>query len=125
MTSTSSISNASLLIIDYNLLAQKDSAELEKLYEAATEMGFFYLNLDNQLDPNPIFTLAEKIFDLPFDTKMKYVMDAKNGVYFGYKAIGSMFADRKGTPDNIEFWNISKDEMLLNDDSDQFPESNY
>jgi isopenicillin N synthase-like dioxygenase len=118
MTSTS---NASLLIIDYNLLVQKDSTELGKLYEAATEMGFFYLNLDNQLDPNPIFTLAEKVFDLPFDTKMKYVMDAKNGVYFGYKAIGSMFADRKGTPDNIEFWNISKDEILLKDNI-KFPD---
>jgi isopenicillin N synthase-like dioxygenase len=104
-----SVPNASLLVIDYNLLVQRDLAEFRRLYQASIELGFFYL------DPTPIFTLAEKVFELPVETKMKYAMDGKNGVYFGYKAVGSMFADRKGTPDRIEFWNISKDEILLRD----------
>lgn len=114
-------SNIPLPIIDYNLLVQKDPTEVKRLFETCTELGFFYLKLDHQLDPAPIFTLAEKIFKLPLDTKIKYAMDAKNGVYFGYKAIGSMFSDRKGTPDQIEFWNLSKDEILVNDKS-EFPD---
>jgi isopenicillin N synthase-like dioxygenase len=120
MTSTSSeliqpVSNAPLLVIDYNLLVKKDPTEVGRLFQASTELGFFYLKLDKQLDATSIFTLAENVFKLPLDTKMKYVMDAKNGVYFGYKAIGSMFADRQGTPDTIEFWNISKDDIILKD----------
>ena len=118
---TPSVANASLMIIDYNLLVQQDPAELRKLFQASTELGFFYLKLGNQLDPSPIFTLAEKVFELPLDTKMKYEMDGKNGVYFGYKAVGSMYVDKQGTPDKIEFWNISKDEILLKDKV-EFPE---
>src|SRR5690349_2932873 len=109
MTSTLPESIAPLLVIDYNLLVQKNPTEITRLFQASTELGFFYLKVDNQLDPAPIFTLAEKVFKLPLDTKMKYAVDAKNGVLFGYKAIGSMPIDKKGTPDRIEFWNISKD----------------
>jgi isopenicillin N synthase-like dioxygenase len=126
MTSTfpeviQSIPSVPLLVIDYNLLVQKDLVELGRLFKASTELGFFYLKLDNQLDPAPMFTLAEKLFELPLDIKMKYLMDGKNGVYFGYKAVGSMFIDRKGTPDKIEFWNISKDEIIVQDRI-EFPE---
>jgi len=117
---TQSVPTAPLLVIDYNLVVQKNLAEVSKLFEASTELGFFYLKLDNQLDPTPMFTLAEKLFKLPLDIKMKYVMDSKNGAYFGYKAIGSMFSDRRGTPDKIEFWNISKDEIIVQD-SAAFP----
>lgn len=108
-----SISNVPLLMIDYNLLIHKDPMEVEKLFQVCTELGFFYLKLDNQLDPTPIYTLAQQVFELPIDIKMKYAMDGKNGVYFGYKAMGTMYVDRKGTPDRIEFWNIAKDEILL------------
>lgn len=110
-----SVPNVPLLIIDYHLLLQKDPAEIEKLFQICTNLGFFYLKLDNQLDPTPIYTLAEQVFELPIDTKMKYAMDGKNGVYFGYKATGTMYVDRKGTPDKVEFWNIAKDEIILED----------
>ena len=125
MTSTSSeftqsIPSISLLVIDYNLLVQKDHTEIGRLFKASTESGFFYLKVDDQLDADPMFTLAEKVFELPLDAKIEYVMDGKNGVYFGYKAVGSMYGDRKGTPDTIEFWNISKDEILVQDGT-KFP----
>ncbi|CAF1224323.1 unnamed protein product [Adineta ricciae] len=110
-----------LPIIDYNRLTQKDSTEANKLFHASTNVGFFYLKVNDELDPTPMFTLAEKVFALPLDTKNEYAMDGKNGVYFGYKAVGSMFADRKGTPDTIEFWNISKDDIVIHN-SNNFPQ---
>ncbi|CAF3922985.1 unnamed protein product [Adineta steineri] len=113
--------NTSLPVIDYNLLVQKDSTELNKLFNVCKDLGFFYLKLDDQLDPARIFTLAEKVFELPLDSKNEYAMDGKNGVYFGYKAEGSMFADKKGTPDTIEFWNISKDEIVIQEKT-KFPQ---
>jgi isopenicillin N synthase-like dioxygenase len=118
---TQSVPTIPLLVLDYNLLVQNDRTEIDRLFKASTELGFFYLKLDDQLNPDPLFTLAENVFALPLDTKMQYAMDGKNGVYFGYKAVGSTYADRKGTPDTIEFWNISKDEILLQDKSN-FPQ---
>jgi isopenicillin N synthase-like dioxygenase len=119
---TQSVPTIPLLVLDYNLLVQNDLTEIDRLFKASTELGFFYLKLDDQLDADPLFTLAEKVFALPLDTKMEYAMDGKNGVYFGYKAVGGMYTDRKGTPDAIEFWNISKDEILLQDGSN-FPQT--
>ncbi|CAF1287434.1 unnamed protein product [Didymodactylos carnosus] len=113
-----SVPTAPLVVIDYNLLVQKDPEELNRLFKASTDLGFFYLKVGAQLDPIPIFTLAESVFGQSLDTKMKYAMDGKNGVYFGYKAVGSTYTDKKGTPDMIEFWNIAKDEILMQDATD-------
>lgn len=33
-----------------------------------------------------MFEIAKKVFKLPLDTKIKYQMDGKAGVYYGYKA---------------------------------------
>ncbi|UJR07964.1 hypothetical protein I4U23_012243 [Adineta vaga] len=119
---TELVSDKSLVIIDYNRLIERNPTEIKKLFDASTKLGFFYLKLGDQLDPCSMFTLAEKVFALPLDTKNEYAMDGKNGVYFGYKAVGSTYADRKGTPDAIEFWNISKDEILVQDGT-KFPQA--
>lgn len=103
----------SLLVIDYNLLVQRDVKEIEKLLKASKELGFFYLKIHNQINPDHMFELAENVFKLPLDAKSEYEMDGKNGVYYGYKSTGTMFTDKKGTPDTVEFWNISKDEMVI------------
>ena len=117
MTSLSleSVPSVPLLVIDYNLLSEQNPDEVTRLFQASTELGFFYLKLDDQLNPDPLFIMAEKLFELPLDTKQRYAMDGKNGVYFGYKPIGTMYTDKKGTPDAMEFWNISKDEILFHD----------
>lgn len=108
-----SLPTISLLIIDYNQLIQKDNIEIAKLLKASRELGFFYLKVDNQLNPDHMFLLAENVFKLPLEAKREYEMDGKNRVYYGYKSTGSMFTDKKGTPDRMEFWNISKDEMVV------------
>lgn len=110
---TQSPANISLLVIDYNALIRRDTTEISKICKASTELGFFYLKIDNQLDPDAMFKLAENVFQMPLDDKLIYQMDGKNGVYYGYKSVGSMVADKRGCPDTIEFWNISKDEILI------------
>lgn len=111
----------SLLVIDYNALIERNITEISKLFKASTELGFFYLKVDiNQLDPDPMFELAEKVFRMPLDDKLIYKMDGKNGVYYGYKSAGSMVTDKTGSPDTIEFWNISKDEILVQEGT-KFP----
>jgi len=116
------VNTISLPVIDYNLLIQRDNTEINRLFKSSSELGFFYLKVDNQLNPDPIFDLAKKVFDITLDTKLMYKMDGKNGVYFGYKPAGSMFTDRKGTPDTMEFWNMSKDEVLVRNGT-KFPDA--
>lgn len=106
----------SLLVIDYNELIRRNTTEMSKLFKASTELGFFYLKLDNQLNPEPMFQLAEKVFQMPLDEKLIYEMDGKNGVYYGYKSAGSMVTDKTGTPDRIEFWNIAKDKIIVQEE---------
>lgn len=115
------MSNISLPVIDYNALVKRHSSEILEIIEASTQLGFFYLKLDEQLDPDPMFRLAEDVFKLPLDHKLPYEMDGKNGVYYGYKPAHTLFTDEIGTPDTIEFWNVSKDELLGKDGTD-FPE---
>lgn len=105
--------NISLLAIDYNALRERDTEEIQKIMKAATELGFFYLKVDTELDPDPMFRLAERVFQIALGDKLVYEMDGKNGVYYGYKSVGAMVTDKNGTPDTVEFWNISKDEILV------------
>jgi len=119
-----------------NLLAG-DKNEEEKLWQASTELGFFYLDLRGSSDttiPSTItavsssptnsatgttllktsttlFTLGEKVFELPTEEKVTYDLKDK-GSYFGYKGLGAGVIDSKGTRDLNEFWNISKDDIL-------------
>lgn len=94
---------ASLLVIDYNALIQRDITEISYTFKASTELGFFYLKVNNQLNPDPMFKLVENVFKLSLDDKLIYKMDGRNGSYYGYKPVGSMITDKTGIPDTIEF----------------------
>ena len=80
------------------------------VYKAATGYGFFYLQNHN-VDSKFMFDLAQQVFTLPLDEKMKYDMGT-TGHYYGYKRSGAMIVDDKGNPDRSEFYNVSKDEVL-------------
>lgn len=105
----------SLTAIDYCGLRRRESSEVLNMMKAATELGFFYLKVDNQLNLDAMYELAEKVFQMPIEDKLKYEMDGENGVYFGYKPIGTTVTNKSGASDSFEFWNISKDEFLVHD----------
>ncbi|KAI5262490.1 Clavaminate synthase-like protein [Aureobasidium subglaciale] len=137
---------APLLRISLSKLTEGDEDEIDKLWKACCELGFFYLDLrgigkrsdsatehdehdvqvkvesaaepevkvdGDQLlkDADELFGVGKKVFELPFDEKVKY--DLKDqGSYFGYKGYGQGVIDAEGTKDRNEFYNVSKDDIL-------------
>ncbi|KAI0352453.1 Clavaminate synthase-like protein [Trametes cingulata] len=101
-----------LLIIDYQLVKAGDAEEVEKLWKAATQLGFWYLKnhgVDDEVEA--MFEMGRETLALPLDEKMRFEQGDK-GFSFGYKAAGVNFMDDNGTRDVTEFLNISKDDAL-------------
>ncbi|KEQ65455.1 Clavaminate synthase-like protein [Aureobasidium melanogenum CBS 110374] len=125
------VPTAPLLRISLSKLKQGDPEEIDKLWKACCELGFFYLDLrgasdshkshpmssvdvnGEQLlqDAEDLFRVGKSVFDLPVEEKVKY--DLKDqGSYFGYKGYGQGVIDAAGTKDRNEFYNVSKDDIL-------------
>ncbi|KAL1938601.1 hypothetical protein VTO73DRAFT_11416 [Trametes versicolor] len=101
-----------LLVIDYQLVRAGNEEEIEKLWKAATALGFWYLKnhgVDDEVDA--MFDMGRETLALPLEEKMKYEQ-GDQGFSFGYKAAGVQFMDDNGTRDVTEFLNISKDDAL-------------
>ena len=101
---------ANIATIDFDLLSSGDPQQAQTLLQACQNYGFFYLS-NHHVDSAFMFNLANDVFSLPLDQKMKYDMGT-TGHYFGYKRSGAMFVDDKGTKDHSEFFNVSKDQVL-------------
>ena len=102
-------------------LLNKNADESERLWDACSKLGFFYLDLrgaknaalngchpdgDTFLeDADRLFNVSDKFFELPVEEKIKYDLSSK-GSYFGYKGYGGAFVDKKGTKDRNEFYNV-------------------
>ncbi|KAI0058454.1 Clavaminate synthase-like protein [Artomyces pyxidatus] len=101
-----------LLIIDFELVKQGDAQEIDRLWKAATELGFWYLkNHGAEAEVNAMFDLSREAMALPLDEKMKFEQ-GDDGVSFGYKMKGGYATDETGAPDNAEFLNIAQDDTL-------------
>jgi len=98
-----------LLIIDFDLLRAGDAAEIDRLWEAATSIGFWYLkNHGADMEVNAMFDVGAEFMALPLEEKMKF--ESEGG--FGYKKAGAHAVDATGKPDTGEFLDISKDDVL-------------
>lgn len=110
---------APLLRLSLQRLLDGDEDERERLWQACTELGFFYLDLRGAYSHDPIdvdgsgfldeadnlFKVAEEFYALPVHEKQKY--DLKDqGSYFGYKGYGSGVIDKAGLKDRNEFYNV-------------------
>ncbi|KAL5536855.1 hypothetical protein ACEPAF_678 [Sanghuangporus sanghuang] len=101
-----------LLVIDYELISSGDSMEIEKLWKAATNIGFWYLkNHGAEREAKEMLEMGAETMRLPLDEKMQFEQ-GDNGQSFGYKAAGSNAIDEKGNLDTAESINISKDDAL-------------
>jgi isopenicillin N synthase-like dioxygenase len=86
--------------------------ESDRLFTAAKELGFFYLDLRNDplgeellSESSQFFDLAPRFYDLGREELSKF--DYKNvGSYMGYKGFGSAVVDEKGNLDRNEFYNV-------------------
>lgn len=75
-----------LLIIDYGLIKSKDETEIDRLWEAATKLGFWYLKnhgVDDEV--NEMFEMGKESMRLSLEEKMKYEQ-GDEGSSFGYAA---------------------------------------
>ncbi|THH10585.1 hypothetical protein EW145_g1235 [Phellinidium pouzarii] len=106
-----------LLVVDFALIKAGNTQEIDKLWEAATGLGFWYLkNHGADREVEQMFEMGEETMDLPLEEKLKYTQGAQgneNAVgTFGYKAAGEYITDEKGSPDTVEYITIAKDDAL-------------
>ncbi|KAJ8079640.1 hypothetical protein PM082_011227 [Marasmius tenuissimus] len=99
-----------LLIIDYEQLKAGNQDEIDRLWGAATGLGFWYLkNHGVQEVVDRMFDMGEATMKLPYEEKMKFEQ-GDEGRSFGYKAAGANAVDAAGNLDTVEFINIAKDD---------------
>jgi len=101
-----------LLVVDYQLLLKGDENEINTLWKAATELGFWYLkNHGADEEVAGMFQMGAETMALPLEEKMKFEQ-GDEGMSAGYKAAGANATDATGALDTVEFINISKDDVL-------------
>ncbi|KAG1800459.1 uncharacterized protein HD556DRAFT_1343976 [Suillus plorans] len=101
-----------LLIIDYELIRAGDVKEVNRLWEAATTIGFWYLkNHGADQEVSEMFDMGAETMALPFEELMTFEQ-GDSGQSFGYKKAGANAIDATGTLDTVEFINVSKDDAL-------------
>ncbi|KAI9448424.1 Clavaminate synthase-like protein [Lactarius indigo] len=120
-----------LLVIDYALLQARDEHEIDRLWKAATELGFWYLkNHGTDAEVDAMLEMGAYTMALPLEEKMKFEQ-GDGGISFGYtdpsiqtpfllkrlytsryKFAGANATDATGALDSVEFINVSKDDAL-------------
>lgn len=87
------VPTAPLLRISLRKLVDGDAEELDRVWKACCDLGFFYLDLrmgDEQKDINgeallddaySLFKVGEGLFDLPLEEKRRYDFTAQNSYY--------------------------------------------
>ncbi|KZT65767.1 Clavaminate synthase-like protein [Daedalea quercina L-15889] len=101
-----------LLVIDYQLVKAGHQDEIEKLWMAATRLGFWYLkNHGADAEVDAMFEMGSETMALPLEEKMCFEQ-GDEGMSFGYKAAGVNAIDEKGNLDSTEFINVAKDDVL-------------
>jgi isopenicillin N synthase-like dioxygenase len=105
------VPTAPLLRLSLHKLLKRDDAEVECFNRACEDLGFFYLDLEDDgdsllRDANRLFDVAQAFCDLPSEEKGKYDFSGEKS-YFGYKGQGAALVDRNGNLDRNEFYNVS------------------
>ncbi|KAH9041817.1 Clavaminate synthase-like protein [Lactarius hengduanensis] len=101
-----------LLVIDYALLQAGDEHEIDRLWKAATELGFWYLkNHGTDAEADAMFEMGAHTMALPLEEKMRFKR-GDGGDSFGYKFAGSNATDPSGALDSVEYIIVSQDDAL-------------
>jgi len=107
----SSIPTAPLHRLSLSSLRTSPTESL-RLFSASKNLGFFYLDLQNDDEGEKLlkqadllFGLGEKLYELGREELSKYDYKAQ-GSYMGYKGFGSAVVDEEGNLDRNEFYNV-------------------
>ena len=106
------VSTAPLLRLSSEKLLAGDPTEHGRLFQASTDIGFFYLDLSDSVeglsllgDADDLFQVGERLFELNLEEKRLYDFSGQNS-YFGYKAQGAAVIDKQGNLDRNELYNV-------------------
>lgn len=106
------LATAPLLTISLSTLRSSQS-ESSKFFTACKDLGFFYLNLQDDVlgkqlldEAERLFALSKQLFALGREVLDEYDYSVI-GSYIGYKGFGKGVVDAKGTSDRNEFFNVS------------------
>ncbi|KAI1790646.1 Clavaminate synthase-like protein [Ganoderma leucocontextum] len=100
-----------LRVVDFQLVKTGDEDEVDKLWKAATELGFWYLKNHGVDEIDDMFEMGRETMALPLEEKNKFAQGV-HGASFGYKGTGIQILDEKGNRDVTEFINVAKDDAL-------------
>lgn len=102
---------ADLITLDLSLFDTPSGKQTlaSQLEAAISTIGFFYVTnfgfTTERVDEQ--FKIAQELFSMPFDEKMKYRVDKEKQGFFGYKPAGSRKA-QFGLKDNLELYDDCK-----------------
>ncbi|KWU44250.1 Clavaminate synthase-like protein [Rhodotorula sp. JG-1b] len=101
-----------LLVVDFAKVKAGDEAEIDQLYNACTNLGFFYLK-NHEIDDltEPMFEMGKSTFSLPAEELLPFEQ-GDGGMSAGYKFAGSTNVDAHGNVDTVQFINVAKDDAL-------------
>ncbi|KZV61603.1 Clavaminate synthase-like protein [Peniophora sp. CONT] len=101
-----------LVVIDYQLIKAGHASEIERLFRAGKDLGFWYLKNHGVEDrTEDMFDMGAETMALPMKEKMAFEQ-GDSGRSFGYKCAGAVATDENGSPDTIESINIARDDAL-------------
>jgi len=117
------VKTAPLVTLSLPKLLASDPAEVASFFQVSQNLGFFYLSVlgcpeGDQLyaDAQDLLELQKQFFDLPDDQKAIADRDniPESDGFYGYKRLGTLVMDTKGTRDRHEAFNLKKDDIVGN-----------
>ncbi|KAF9887235.1 hypothetical protein FE257_010363 [Aspergillus nanangensis] len=117
---------ADLHTVSMKKLQAGDAAEVQRLFEASSTKGVFYLDLlSDESDILPIIkairSVSEELFELPQEEKCVYDVDKLTSRKCnGYKPVGRNYGGLEGQRDGFETYVIPKNGIIGLDDEAEF-----
>ncbi|CAK1356860.1 unnamed protein product [Cercospora beticola] len=115
------LKTAELKTIFLRKIQNAEHNEHDRMFEECKSRGFFYLDLSHceqgdtiSRGADDIARVAESIMALPLEEKLKHPYEGKD--IFGDKEVGRTKTDKHKTLDTAEFFNVSKNDMLVSDE---------
>ena len=103
--------------ISIGALQRDDATEARLLFEACKTLGFFLLDLRDDMNrsaflerADQVIEIGQKVFSLEMADKMTYHVSKDS--FEGYKSQGVLVVDEDGTKDRFESYNVAKDYLL-------------
>ncbi|KAI1865990.1 uncharacterized protein JN550_007968 [Neoarthrinium moseri] len=116
------LATVELQTISLDKLLRGNAVEQTRVFEACKGRGFFYLDLRGSdigqrilQGAEHIARVGEETFELPVEEKVKYSQGRGGKTLFGYKSVGATVTDKAGTKDTAEFFNVAKNDMIVDD----------